>query len=107
MADRSICFTALTNFASGSPDVASYILNNTKITPLAYDSCRLRAPYAGYAARLLANLSRHLPDHVYDQLYAIDKDFLTTILSKFVFWLVNLSVTPNKSSDAFAAVAGS
>ena len=82
-ADRSPCLAALTNFASGSPDAAAFIIDSTKIAVIAYHSCRLGAPYATYAARLLANISRHFPDRVYEQLHALDSQFLSTILSKF------------------------
>lgn len=84
VADRSPCLASLTNFASGSPDVAGFILSTSKITAIAYEACRLGAPYATFAARLLANLSRHFPDHVYEQLHNIDSNFLSTVLSKFI-----------------------
>lgn len=103
-ADRTPCLAALTNFASGSPDVAGHILSCNKLVIIAYTACCVQAPYGTYGARLLANLSRHLPDHVYEQLHACDKDFLPNILKLLSaatdedcflgYVLVNISTVP-------------
>lgn len=83
MADRSHTLSALTNFSSGSAEVANYILAKSKCALLAFDACRSRAPFANFGARLLANLSRHFPDRVGGLLSAHDKKALNVLVGEW------------------------
>ncbi|EYC42262.1 hypothetical protein Y032_0537g3109 [Ancylostoma ceylanicum] len=96
LADRSHTLSALTNFSSGSAEVANYILAQSKCAQLAFDACRSRAPYANFGARLLANLSRHFPDRVGDLLAAHETKALSV--------LVELFSTPTE--DSFSSLIG-
>uniref|UniRef100_A0A1I7XAR7 RRM domain-containing protein n=1 Tax=Heterorhabditis bacteriophora TaxID=37862 RepID=A0A1I7XAR7_HETBA len=78
--DRSQTLSALTNFTSGSAEAADFVLMKSRILQLAYDSCKMRASYATFAARLLANLSRHFPDRVQDKLQEHDAESLMLIM---------------------------
>ncbi|VDK49812.1 unnamed protein product [Cylicostephanus goldi] len=82
MSDRSHTLSALTNFSSGSAEVASYILTNSKCAQLAFDACRTRALYANFGARLLANLSRHFPDRVNELLVAHEAKALHVLVGE-------------------------
>ncbi|KHJ97239.1 hypothetical protein OESDEN_02777 [Oesophagostomum dentatum] len=80
MADRSHTLSALTNFSSGSAEVANHILTRSKCAQLAFDACRSQAPFANFGARLLANLSRHFPDRVLDLLVAHEEKALNALV---------------------------
>ncbi|PIO75051.1 hypothetical protein TELCIR_02936 [Teladorsagia circumcincta] len=90
LSDRSQTLSALTNFSSGSPEVADFILTRSKCTQLAFDACRSQAVFANFAARLLANLSRHFPDRVNELLEQHEPKALDV--------LVDLFSTPSEDS---------
>nr|CDJ88298.1 Uncharacterised protein family UPF0507 domain containing protein [Haemonchus contortus] len=82
-ADRSQTLSALTNFSSGSPEVANFILTRSRCTQLAFDACRSHTMFANFAARLLANLSRHFPDRVNELLEQHEPKALDIIVDLF------------------------
>ncbi|CAI4228974.1 unnamed protein product [Auanema sp. JU1783] len=85
IADRTLTFAVLTNFASGSPEVSDYILSNTKVPLLAYDACKLAAPFAANGSKLLANLSRHSPDRIHQLLTEHDAKYMETIFELIAY----------------------
>ncbi|ETN74054.1 hypothetical protein NECAME_13238 [Necator americanus] len=96
LSDRSHTLSALTNFSSGSAEVANYILSRSKCAQLAFDACRSRAPFANFGARLLANLSRHFPVKVADLLTAQEEKALDILVELFV----------TRSEDSFSSLIG-
>ncbi|VDM72763.1 unnamed protein product [Strongylus vulgaris] len=96
LSDRSQTLSALTNFSSGSAEVANYILTKSKCAQLSFDACRSRALFANFGARLLANLSRHFPDRVNELLLAHEREALSVLVGELVLQLI-FSFTRMKS----------
>ncbi|CAJ0963907.1 unnamed protein product, partial [Mesorhabditis belari] len=80
MSDKNQCYAALTNFTSGSPEAADHVLQHKELVVDAWNACIKRLPYAEYASRLLANLSRHFPDRVYSLLNENADKFVPKII---------------------------